>query len=268
MKVFLFDMDGTLTPAREKITPSVVHALVNLQKHDYKIGIVSGSDMDYIREQCDLIFEDLILDHTEVMWLPCNGTKRHEISSSGGIKTIYEENMKDTLGKDLYAELVRVLIDSQIAVRYGLGGKDIPLSGTFIQYRGSMVNWCPIGRDASQEDRKAWKILDRKHAIRKRMLERLNCFPVLKNLEVRLGGDTSFDIFPSGWNKTFCLRNFEDSDDISFVGDRCDKDGNDKELYDAIKLRKKGKSFKTSGPKQTIEIINSVIKQEHPSETK
>ena len=35
-----------------------------------------------------------------------------------------------------------------------ISGLDIPLSGHFIDYRRSMVNWCPIGRNANPKQRK------------------------------------------------------------------------------------------------------------------
>ena len=39
-----------------------------------------------------------------------------------------------------------------------------------------------------------------------------------------------------------------------FVGDRCSPDGNDYEIYEH--LAPAGRSFETSGPEETIEIID------------
>ena len=55
------------------------------------------------------------------------------------------------------------------------------------------------------------------------------------------------------------LKNFQENEAVYFVGDKCDNLGNDKELYDAIKLRSNGESFKTSGPSKTIQIIEKLI---------
>jgi len=67
-----------------------------------------------------------------------------------------------------------------------------------------------------------------------------------------MGGDTSFDIFPTGWDKTYCLRHFPNYKHY-FVGDRCERTGNDWEIYET--LRGVGRGFETTGPQQTSQII-------------
>ena len=47
-KIVLFDMDGTLTPARQPITWDMIRKLIDLQKSGFEIGIVTGSDLEYI----------------------------------------------------------------------------------------------------------------------------------------------------------------------------------------------------------------------------
>ena len=54
-RIVLFDMDGTLTPARKVMEHSTFAALKSLHKNGYEIGIVTGSGMDYIKEQGNLI---------------------------------------------------------------------------------------------------------------------------------------------------------------------------------------------------------------------
>ena len=78
----------------------------------------------------------------------------------------------------------------------------------------------------------------------------------LDELELKLGGDTSIDIYPKGWDKTYALRHFSGST-VWFIGDRCTGAGNDKELYDALK--KEERAFETSGPAKTVELIEELI---------
>ena len=151
-KVVLFDMDGTLTPPREKMNSSILKPLSELQKNGFEIAIVSGSDLDYIEEQCEILWDINNVDPYKIHYLPCNGTK-YFLSDSSGFKKEYDLNMKDTVGEYTYNNVVRILLDCQSSIRY-LVGEDIPLSGTFVQYRGSMINWCPIGRDANTKERK------------------------------------------------------------------------------------------------------------------
>ena len=55
-KIFLFDMDGTLTPPRKQIEGKVVRALRALSSIG-KIGVVTGSDYDYVKQQIFSAFE-------------------------------------------------------------------------------------------------------------------------------------------------------------------------------------------------------------------
>ena len=51
-------------------------------------------------------------------------------------------------------------------------------------------------------------------------------------LNFSIGGQISFDIFPEGWDKTYCLQFVENKyDEIHFFGDKTDEGGNDYEIY-------------------------------------
>ncbi len=56
-KIILFDMDGTLTPARKAMTRDVAEKLFELHNTDYDIGIISGSGLNYILEQCEIFLK-------------------------------------------------------------------------------------------------------------------------------------------------------------------------------------------------------------------
>jgi phosphomannomutase len=56
-----------------------------------------------------------------------------------------------------------------------------------------------------------------------------------------IGGQISFDVFPQGWDKTYCLQHLAaekeqpggvDYTTIHFFGDKCFKGGNDYEIYE------------------------------------
>ena len=98
MKIVLFDMDGTLTPARQEMEWDIVDSLYNLQSNGFEIGIVSGSDLDYIRQQCNILFDLSQVDCGAIHWLPCNGTKyyRYGKANIGSVdfEKIYEKKQK------------------------------------------------------------------------------------------------------------------------------------------------------------------------------
>jgi phosphomannomutase len=79
-----------------------------------------------------------------------------------------------------------------------------------------------------------------------------------KEVMVALGGETSFDIYPTGWDKTYALKHFQDYT-CWFVGDRCGEGGNDKEIYDL--LNKKGRAFWTRNTENTAGIIRGITKE-------
>ena len=167
--------------------------------------------------------------------------------------------MEEEIGTRDYRDIIYMLIENQLRIKRTLYGKLVPLTGNFIDCRGSMINWCPIGRNATHDDRKKWVALDKQHNIRNNFIDCYFRAPIYESVEVKLGGSTSFDIFPKGWDKTYVLRNFKDTDEVWFVGDKCTGTGNDKELFDAIKLRNAGESFETDSPSKTIDIIEKCI---------
>lgn len=103
-----------------------------------------------------------------------------------------------------------------------------------------MINVSPIGRNASVAERNDYEAYDKQHHIRTTMIEKLKAaFPDL-GLTYSVGGQISFDVFPTGWDKTYCLRHIEVDKErpdgveyttIHFFGDKAYKGGNDWEIY-------------------------------------
>tara|TARA_Y100001963_G_C6717120_1_gene417231 strand:+ start:1 stop:738 length:738 start_codon:yes stop_codon:yes gene_type:complete len=222
-----------------------------------EIGIVSGSDIDYIREQLNHL-----ITKTEIRFklhlLPCNGTKYYKppAYSDDEHKLVHEVDMKTYLGEDDFYHLMRILNSLQAHI----SELAIPLSGNFIQYRGSMANWCPIGRRASSDERKQFIDYDAKHNVRKdylkRLVRKLSLYGMDKKITCSLGGETSFDIYPNGWDKTYALKHFKNKK-VWFVGDRCENGGNDQAIYN--KLSSVSRSFKTKGTINTQLIIDEQL---------
>ena len=253
-KIVLFDMDGTLTPPRKEFDIDLLPALRELAKIA-DIGIVTGSDHNYVLQQMGLLMNSSELRY-KLHILPCNGTKYYPppISATHKHELIFEKNMREELGELQFTTIMQYLIQRQALLHLF----KIPMTGHFIDYRGSMINWCPIGRNANEEDRKRFIKFDNTVSCLFREEEVVGFSKFLKNqgffnsLQIRLGGETSFDIYPKGWDKTFALKHFEDYDHW-FVGDRCGPRGNDQEIYE--KLRVHGKSFEVKNTKETLHII-------------
>jgi phosphomannomutase len=260
--IVLFDMDGTLTPARKKISKRMVNAIIDLLKYT-EVGIVTGSGLDYLKEQCsDLWNDSRFLSSGDNLWdiilLPCNGTQLLNWNGESWSLS-YDVSMREKLGNESMDRLFQGISHLQakyIDDYFGIS----PLTGHFISSRGSLINWCPIGRNANDNDRENFIKLDEDHRVRLRMMDQLISYMSSYNIEnviITLGGSTSLDIYPDGWDKTYALNHFPDDIIPWFVGDKCKGTGNDRSIYE--KLLKSGNSFETSGPNETIKIIRDKI---------
>lgn len=249
-KIFLFDMDGTLTPARKSIDVCL-SPFMKLAEHN-KVGIVSGSNIDYILEQMRIFIELFpnVLENVDL--LPCNGTSRYVYDKDASEYQLVETvNMRKEIGNQRYRELVHEILTIQLKNAHHFNC----LTGTFLQFRGSMLNWCPIGRDANDDDRKKFESKDFEFELRKDLITQLKHSSFYRDdeLQISLGGKTSIDIFPKGWDKTYCLKYYQKMIHY-FVGDSCHIGGNDYEIYNTVK-----KSFKVNNDMQTVQLIYDFI---------
>lgn len=259
-KIILFDMDGTLTPPRKKVSREIIKKLKQLSFHA-DIGIVTGSGYDYLIQQCKEIWYDIgTVDSSKIILLPCNGTQVYSTSKSPGVfKPVSKESMRKKLGDDVFDKLVGCLVHMQFL--HVSKKPDHPLTGHFISYRDSLVNWCPVGRNATDEQRKKFIEYDNTYNSRlsdKVLLEKLLDSLGIDNITLALGGSTSVDIFPTGWDKTYCLNHLKDYE-CWFVGDSCTNEGNDRTIYE--KLKKDERAFITKDPEDTIKIIDYILEK-------
>lgn len=255
-KVLFFDMDGTLTPARKKVSPEIFDALNKLMLKGHRICVVSGSPYDYIQQQLDLSSRRW---NSELVIMPCNGTQVYLWSNSlGEYRQTYSTTMKSFLSasmelSDPYKELVTNILELQL---YAMRKYNFTTTGNFVSDRGSMVNWSMIGRDASHEVRDAFSHEETKFPIRKHLRE---CLRVrldasgLHGIDLTLGGSTSIDIFPKGWDKTYALKHLAPGVDSWFWGDKCHPLGNDHALWKA--LQPAGQSFAVETPEDTLNSL-------------
>ena len=72
---------------------------------------------------------------------------------------------------------------------------------------------------------------------------------------IKLGGQTSFDIYPSGWDKSYVFKDFQNFERIYFIGDKCEPMGNDYEGY--VKAGDYG--IQTDGPGTTRRILSEIL---------
>ena len=135
---------------------------------------------------------------------------------------------------------------------------DIPVkTSTHVEKRAGMLNVSPIGRDCSRDQRNEFEKYDAQHNIRKTMISILKENFSDYGLRFSIGGQISFDVFPVGWDKSYCLKFIEGQyDEIHFWGDKCYEGGNDYEIY--IDKRTIGHSVKN--PEETIDQLHDTFR--------
>lgn len=199
----------------QKVTTEMRDFMQALKGH-VNVGIVGGSDLSKIKEQ---LGEDVVESFDYVF--SENGLMAHQKGEVLGV-----QSLKQHLGE---ANLQRFLN----ATLRELAAIELPVKrGTFIEFRNGMLNVSPVGRNCSQEERDAFEVYDKEHGIRKALVAKLSSDFSDLNLTFSIGGQISFDVFPRGWDKTFCLRYVEkDFGDIHFFGDKTYAGGNDHEIF-------------------------------------
>lgn len=215
--LLLFDMDGTLTPARKVIEDDMFEFMGQIQEK-VTWGLVGGSDIKKIAEQMGGMERLMKFDYVFAE----NGLVAYKKGELIGKESILSYMGEEKLQKFINFSL-RYMSDITLPVK----------RGNFIEFRNGLINVCPVGRSCSQAERDQFGEYDKEHNIRKQFVAALEKEFSSSGLVFSIGGQISFDVFPKGWDKTYCLRFVEkDFKTIHFFGDKTDKGGNDHEIYE------------------------------------
>nr|POE82755.1 phosphomannomutase [Quercus suber] len=202
--------------------------LLSALRHKVAIGFVGGSDLAKQQEQ--LGTASIPVTTLFDFCFAENGLTAYRMG-----QPLAAHSFIKWIGEDNYKKLVRFVL-------HYVADLDIPIKrGTFIEFRNGMINVSPIGRNASIQERLDYEQYDLQHGIRPKFIEAIQAeFPDL-GLTYSIGGQISFDIFPKGWDKTYCLDHVLNEKNlpggveyttIHFFGDKTFKGGNDFEIYE------------------------------------
>jgi len=244
--LLLFDVDGTLTMPRLTIKDSMWNLLKSVKPKVY-LGLVGGSDYPKQQEQLGgaqagdvrQFFDYVFSENGLCAWHNGEALNTHSFK-----KELSEEDIQKFVNFCLIH----------------IAGLALPKKrGTFVEFRNGMINVSPVGRDCSQEERIEFFEFDKKHKVREKMIEEFQkALPDLaKKLKCSIGGQISFDVFPHGWDKTYCLRFLKDAGfkEIHFFGDKTYEGGNDYEIFHDE--RTIGHTVKS--PEETEQLIKEIV---------
>ena len=147
-RIYIFDVDGTLTPSRLQMTKEFEDFFLKWAKKN-EFYLVSGSDLPKMKEQVP----KNILDLAQGIFT-CGGNQlwiKYELQ--------YENKFEPP--KDLLEYLEERLENSKYPIR----------AGNHIEDRGAMVNFSVVGRDCSYEDRLNYFEYDNKNGERKSIIK-------------------------------------------------------------------------------------------------
>jgi len=224
--IVLFDVDGTLTYPRGDATPEMLQLLSNL-RHKVAIGFVGGSDL--VKQQEQLGTSTINVTSLFDYCFSENGLTAFKL----GVPLASHSFIK-WLGDERYKQLVSFIL-------HYVADLDIPIKrGTFVEFRNGMINVSPIGRNASTQERDEYQKYDLEHKIRETFVGVLREKFADLGLTYSIGGQISFDVFPTGWDKRYCLQHLEkeatlpggvEYTTIHFFGDQTQVGGNDHEIF-------------------------------------
>ena len=213
-RVYIFDVDGTLTPSRRTMTEDFLEFFNGWSKRN-SFWLVSGSDLDKMKEQVP----EYILERAEGIFT-CGGNQMWREGSSRQWPTewLLKYENKFTPPQNLLTYLgdrVRM--------------SETPIMATkHIEDRGSMLNFSVVGRDCSLEERAKYFEWDKQ--VREREIIANEVKRRWPELDAVIGGQISIDIAPIGNDKSQVIgkiMDYQPNREYIFIGDMTIECGND-----------------------------------------
>ncbi len=212
-EVFVFDVDGTLTPPRSQMEDAMARIMRQLVAAR-PVFLVTGSDLEKLRSQVPWD----IAERAEGLFC-CSGNEMWR-----GSRLVYE--MRHDFPDDLIALAERLVQSASYGVR----------TGRHVEARTGALNISVIGRNASMLQRRDYLRHDRQTGERDSIIAEIERqFP---EYEANRGGQISIDIAPRGWNKGRIVREVRSripDAAIRFFGDSIGEGGNDLPLAEALR---------------------------------
>lgn len=253
-KIVVFDLDGTLAESKQKLSKDMAELLLSLVKK-VTVVIISGGSIEQFRKQFLPVWRDILssLDdqkkleiNKNLILLPTSGSQRYEYNDqTNDWQIVSEEKLPDDLKNKIRTEIDEIIKSDLYS---------IPLNnfGERVEDRGTQITFSALGQDAPLALKKDWDPDRNKRQKIKQVLEK-----EIPEADFYIGGLTSVDILPKGFNKGVSLEKLLagfslPKSELVFVGDAIFPGGNDYSV-----LESGFESLKISGPDQTRAIIEN-----------
>ena len=245
-KLFIFDLDGTLTESKSRITPKMA-GLLELLLADKKVAVISGGKFNQFKKQLLAGSKISKRAYSNLTAFPTNSTSHYVFKNNKWVK-MYEEK----LSLKAISEIINSLKELQKSSIYV---KPQQAYGKMIENRGTQISFSATGQSAPLVVKRMWNKFSNSRAEYINFLKKK-----LKNFAIKSAGLTSIDINHKGIDKSYGVKkilkelNIRKTDAV-FIGDAFYSGGND------APARKAGiDCIPVSGPKDTEKIIIEALK--------
>ncbi|GAA4180816.1 HAD-IIB family hydrolase [Gryllotalpicola koreensis] len=217
-QLIAFDLDDTLAPSKSPLPDPVAAVLARLLERA-AVAIISGGQIGQFRQQVIERLTDASPERLGRLHLmPVTGTQYWRFTGGAWVMQ-YEDGLTEA---EKSAALSAI---ETTAKEFGYWASET--WGPILEDRGSQITFSALGQRAPVDAKKAWDPTgEKKNRLAASVQQQL------PQLSVRSGGSTSIDITRKGVDKGYALERLVDVsgipiDDMIFVGDRLDPDGND-----------------------------------------
>ena len=245
-KIFLFDVDGTLTPAKGKMNPEFKKEFLKWAHHK-QVYLVSGGSFPRIVDQIGRDVLDLM--HGVFSCMGNSFYLRMSTEDYSEWNRLYKNKFKVEKPRLFFSELERHVMNSPYHTK----------TGRHYEERTGMVNFSIVGRNATDKERKEYAAYDLENQERLKIVEKLS--KKYLSLDFVIGGAVSIDIYEKGNDKSQVLhRHLGESLDnniIIFTGDRVAFPGNDHSLAKALDSHPNGYSCEVQNWKDTRRLLGT-----------
>ena len=230
----VFDVDGTITPSRQKIDPAYAEVLMELSKK-VDIYFLTGSDFAKTKEQLG--------DLTKVV--------KGSYQCAGNELWVNDELVKSApefnMSKVMVQWCKQRLAESVFPIR--TGKKHIDL-------RPGMMNFSIIGRGCTKKQRQQYIKYDEKTNEREQLARDFN--EVFHSYSAQIAGETGIDVCEEGRDKGQVYKPLQEVyNSIIFFGDDTQEGGNDYPFAKQIQSFPH-RCFHVSGPEETFEALEGI----------
>ena len=242
-EIFLFDVDGTLTPPRQKAVPEFLEQFSEWLV-DREVYLVSGGSFPRLLDQLGV---DVMNKMRGVF--PCMGNVcyKNKLDEENAWIKMYENEFNPP--PMLARKLDSLVAESPYPTK----------TGKHYENRTGMINFSIVGGNANLTQRKKYAVYDAEHKERDNIIKKLR--KAYSKIDFVIGGAVSIDIFPQGNDKSQIIKRYfkplQRNTKIVFVGDRVKYPGNDYAIVKVISKYKNGYTYEVESWEDTAKLLKS-----------